>query len=144
MARPFGTKYIETPEKMWELFQDYATQTKANPILKQVFVGKDGRSEFEKREKPLTLEGFELYCSNNDIISDLSQYFANTEGRYSDYQTICTRIKKAIREDQISGGMAGIYNPSITQRLNGLVDKTQTDIKVEQPLFPDDKKLLDE
>jgi hypothetical protein len=26
--------------------------------------------------------------------------------------------------------MAGIYNPSITQRLNNLVEKTQTDVKV--------------
>jgi hypothetical protein len=30
--------------------------------------------------------------------------------------------------------MAGMYNPSITQRLNNLVEKTQTTI-VEQPLF---------
>jgi hypothetical protein len=27
----------------------------------------------------------------------------------------------------MAGGMAGIYNPSITQRLNGLVDKIQED-----------------
>jgi hypothetical protein len=26
--------------------------------------------------------------------------------------------------------MAGIYNPSITQRLNNLVEKTQNDVKV--------------
>jgi hypothetical protein len=32
--------------------------------------------------------------------------------------------------------MAGIYNPSITQRLNGLVDKQETTIR-EQPLFPE-------
>jgi hypothetical protein len=29
-----------------------------------------------------------------------------------------------IRNDQIDGGMVGQYNPSITQRLNGLVEKT--------------------
>jgi hypothetical protein len=38
---------------------------------------------------------------NNDIIEDLSQYFANTEQRYADYQTICSRIRKEIRNDQI-------------------------------------------
>jgi hypothetical protein len=34
--------------------------------------------------------------------------------------------------------MAGIYNPSITQRLNGLVEKSETTIKAEQPLFGND------
>jgi hypothetical protein len=59
------------------------------------------------------------------IINDLSHYFANTNGAYNDYLTICSRIKKAIRKDQIEGGMVGQYNPSITQRLNNLVEKTE-------------------
>ena len=130
MARPVGTKYIETPEKLWELFCQYAEYTKGRPIKKMVFVGKDGEKEFEERERPLTIDGFECWCYDNGIISDLSQYFANTEQRYTEYQTICSRIKKAVRTDQIEGGMAGIYNPSITQRLNNLVEKTQTDVKV--------------
>jgi hypothetical protein len=32
--------------------------------------------------------------------------------------------------------MSGIYNPSITQRLNGLTDKSEVTVK-EQPLFPE-------
>jgi hypothetical protein len=130
-------KYIETPEKMWELFEAYRKEVKSKPIKKHVFVGKDGVSDYEQRERPLTIDGFECWCFDNDIISDLSQYFANTEQRYSDYQTICTRIRKTVREDQISGGMAGIYNPSITQRLNGLTDKSEMIVK-EQPLFPEE------
>ena len=74
----------------------------------------------------MTLEGFELYCWENDIISDLSDYFENKDKRYSDYVPICRAIKKTIRNDQIEGGMVGIYNPSITQRLNNLVEKTDT------------------
>ena len=116
-------KYIESPEKMWELFTDYREHIKSNPIRKQVFVGKDGHVEYEERERPLTIEGFENYVADKDIIADLSQYFANTEGRYTDYQTICSRIKRTIKQCQIEGGMAGIYNPSITQRLNGLAEK---------------------
>jgi hypothetical protein len=131
-------KYIETPEKMWELFELYKTETKSKPILKHVFVGKDGISDNEKREKPLTLEGFECWCYDKGIIGDLSHYFANTGNNYSDYLTICSRIRKAIRTDQIEGGMAGIYNPSITQRLNGLTDKSEMVVK-EQPLFGDEE-----
>ena len=117
-------KHIESPEKMWEYFLQYKEQTKSKPILVHDFVGKDGDEVNRKKERPLTIDGFECWCYDNGIISDLSQYFANTEKRYTDYQTICSRIRKAVRTDQIEGGMSGIYNPSITQRLNNLVEKT--------------------
>jgi hypothetical protein len=129
-------KYIETPEKMWELFCQYKTEKKSNPILVQDFVGKDGDEVNRKKERPLTLEGFEVWCFENNIISDLSKYFANTDNKYSEYCAICHTIKKTIRTDQIEGGMSGIYNPSITQRLNGLTDKSEVTVK-EQPLFPE-------
>jgi DNA polymerase II small subunit/DNA polymerase delta subunit B len=48
----------------------------------------------------------------------------NTDGRYSDYRTVCSHIKKEIRNDQITGGMVGQFNPSITQRLNALKEHT--------------------
>lgn len=131
-------KYIETPEKMWELFEQYKAYTKSRPILVQDFVGKDGDEVNRKKERPLTIDGFECWCYDNGIISDLSQYFANTEQRYNEYQTICSRIRKAVRTDQIEGGMSGIYNPSITQRLNGLTDKSEVMVK-EQPLFKDEE-----
>lgn len=133
MGKP---KYIETPEKMWEHFLAYKKEVKSKPILVQDYVGKDAEMVYREKEKPLTIEGFECWCYDNDIISDLSQYFANTEQRYTEYQTICTRIRKAVRADQITGGMAGIYNPSITQRLNNLVEKTE-DVTPQQP-----KKLV--
>jgi hypothetical protein len=129
-------KYIETPEKMWELFEQYKAYTKSRPILVQDFVGKDGDEVNRKKERPLTIDGFECWCYDNEIISDLSNYFANSDNKYSDYSTICSRIRKAVRTDQIEGGMSGIYNPSITQRLNGLTDKSEI-VHKEQMLFPD-------
>lgn len=130
-------KYIETPEKMWEYFLAYKKEVKSNPIKVQDYVGKDAEMVYREKERPLTIDGFECWCYDNEIISDLSQYFANTEQRYTEYQTICSRIRKAVRTDQIEGGMANIYNPSITQRLNNLVDRVENNVKVEQPLFPD-------
>lgn len=130
-------KYIETPEILWEHFENYKKWVKNNPIKVQDYVGKDAEMVYREKERPLTIDGFECWCYDNDIISDLSQYFANTEQRYTDYQTICSRIRKAVRTDQIEGGMSGIYNPSITQRLNNLVERSETNVKMEQPLFPD-------
>ena len=57
----------------------------------------------------------------------IEHYFANTDGRYEDYRTICSRINDEIKSDQIDGGMCGQYNPSITQRLNGLTEKVKTE-----------------
>jgi len=125
-------KYIETPEKMWEYFEAYRSQVKANPRTKTVFPGKDAIPQREPLERPLTLEGFENWCANAGIIEDLSNYFANTKGNYSDYSTICSRIKRVIRQDQIEGGMVGQYNASITQRLNALVEKQENQVFIEQ------------
>jgi hypothetical protein len=132
MARPKGTKYIETPDKMWELFVAYKTEVKNNPRKKHTFVGKDGISEFELLERPLTIEGFECFVMQNTIVTypDLSEYFEGKNESYKDYFPVCSRIKREIREDQIEGGMVGQYNPSITQRLNNL--KEQTETKVDQ------------
>ena len=137
MARPFGTKNIETPEILWEYFEAYRNKVKSNPRKKHVFVGKDGKSEYELLEVPLTLEGFECYCYDNDIISDLGHYFSNHQQRYSDFVTICSRIRKTIKDDQIQGGLVGQYNASITQRLNGLTEKVQTDTNININKLPD-------
>lgn len=134
-------KYIETPEKMWQHFFDYREDIKRNPII--VVEQKKGntilpkgltKAEFKMyanttielpAQRPLTMEGFQNYLDNKDIITDVTDYFENKEGRYSDYIRVCSRIRRTIKQDQIEGGMAGIYNPSITQRLNGLAEKKE-------------------
>lgn len=128
-------KYIETPEVMAQLFEDYKNECKTNPRRKHVFVGKDGTSDYELLERPLTIEGFRVYCY--DKIGCVKQYFDNPDKRYNEYITICSHIREVIRRDQIEGGMVGQYNPSITQRLNGLKESIEQ-TNFEQPLFPKD------
>lgn len=130
-------KKIESPEKLLEYFKQYREFTKSNPFVIEDWVGGMAKDVERKKEKPLTVEGFENWLEDQNIIGQLSHYFANTNNAYSEFLTICSRIKREIRQDQIEGGMAGIYNPSITQRLNSLVDKSENVVVVEQPLFPD-------
>lgn len=125
-------KYIETPEKMYELFTDYKDFVKTNPIKVQDFVGKDAEEVYRKKERPLTMIGFLNYLDYEGIISDATDYFENKEDRYSDYVRICSRIKREIQEDQIGGGMVGIYNPSITQRLNNLTERIESEVIVSE------------
>jgi hypothetical protein len=144
-------KNIPTPEIMWEHFTSYRKEIEDNPIM--VVEQKKGNTIIPKdftgerlpdtivmlpHKRPLTLEGFENWCADNNIISDLSHYFCNLENRYADFIAICSRIRKTIRQDQIEGGMVGIYNPSITQRLNGLTDKKEIQHSgLNIPVLPD-------
>lgn len=115
-------KFIETPEAMYELFQEYKKSLKPREIQKATPKG----VVTEWHTSPLTMEGFEVFVYNWEGIESkgVEQYFSNRDGRYLAYVDICSRIKKEIRRDQIEGGMVGQFNPSITQRLNGLTEKT--------------------
>jgi len=129
------SKYIETPEQMYELFEAYKANRKPREIQKATVKGVV--SEFHM--PPLTMEGFDVYVMNYEGTQSkgVEQYFSNREGRYSAYVDICSRIKREIRNDQIEGGMVGQYNPSITQRLNNLTEKTDVTTggdKMNQPV----------
>lgn len=115
-------KFIETPEKLMQIFEEYKAYTLANPRTKWVLSQKTAEMVAEPLRIPLTNEGFEIFCYNN--YSDVHHYMDNTDGRYSAYRTVCSHIKKEIRNDQITGGMVGQFNPSITQRLNALKEHT--------------------
>jgi hypothetical protein len=128
-------KTIATPEAMYELFEAYRADVKSKPFIVTDWVGAGAKQVDRTKEKPLTYEGFANYCFLQGIIYDTDDYFHNRGGAYNDFRAICAMIKRLIREDQIAGGMAGVYNPSITQRLNGLVEKTEnknevTEIKI--------------
>lgn len=126
MATRGVKKKIESPEVMWQYFLDYKKEVESNPFKVQDFVGKDGEMVYREKNRCLSMIGFWSYLDDKEIISDPSDYFENKEGRYEDFIHICSRIKRQIKRDQIEGGMAGVYNTSITQRLNGLTEKQET------------------
>lgn len=128
-------KKIESPEKMWDLFEQYKVHTKSNPYIVKDWVGKDGNQIEREKERPLTMVGFEAY-----VLQDLHHYFSNYKddgSNYDEFVDICSIIRKVISAEQIEGGMANVYNHSITARLNGLVEKQEIKATLEQPLFPD-------
>ncbi|MGB0896894.1 MAG: hypothetical protein ACPGRW_06200 [Flavobacteriaceae bacterium] len=117
------TRIFKTPEDLQKAFNEYKEDLKeqANEWVKVQYVGKDGERKAEPQKVPMTMEGFERFCYNN--YGCVNQYFDNQDGYYTDFLTICSRVKREIRENQITGGLLGFYNPSITQRLNNLVDR---------------------
>lgn len=123
---------IESIDHMETLWLEYKEQVEeqSKEWLKVQYVGKNGERMTDAQKIPLTFEGFKRYCHDTGI-GTIEQYFTNQDELYDKYIGVCTRIKNEIRENQIIGGMLGFFNPSITQRLNGLTDKQE--IKTDQP-----------
>ena len=129
-------KYIETPEKLMQLFKDYVLHELKNPMYKREYVGKDGEEKDTPLQTPITFEGFECYLSELEIIEDLGDYSSNKDGRYGEYATIITRIRKNCYVHNFKGAAVGLFNPSLIARKLGLTDKSEV-VHKEQPLFPD-------
>lgn len=129
------TRIFKKPEELLKAFEGYKESTKeaARKWGKVQYVGKDGNRVEDYPMMPLTFEGFSIYCRKN--YGCVKQYFDNQQNNYDDFLTICSHVKEEIRDNQITGGLLGFFNPSITQRLNGLAEKSQVDFKTEQPLF---------
>lgn len=140
-------KYIKTPDKLWEFFSQYREETKSNPIkiVEQrkgtINIPKDFAGNFPDAiielplQRPLTMEGFQNYLENQGIITDVTDYFENKDNRYSEYVRIASRVRREIRDDQITGGMCGVFNSSITARLNGLTEKIQAAVTTDNFLI---------
>jgi DNA polymerase II small subunit/DNA polymerase delta subunit B len=126
MAKVGRPRNLDSPEQLYELFKKYKEDVKANPRIKSVFGGKEFEERAEPLERPLTMEGFEIFCWDN--VGCVEDYFKNTGKRYEEFTPICSRIRKEIREDQITGGMVGQYNASITQRLNNLKEQVEQNV----------------
>lgn len=130
-------KYIETPEKLWELFLAYKKEVKDNPRIKVEYVGKDGETKHTPIERPLTLDGFYTFGYDKEVT--IHHYFDNPEGAYDEYRGIITRVRKAVRAEQIDGAMVNHYNSNLTARINGLSDKQDIEVKTQvSPFTPFD------
>jgi hypothetical protein len=123
-------RIFKTESDLLQAWNNYKQEleVKANEWLKIQYVGKDGERVSDPYKLPLTYEGFLRYCYDNHGV--VKQYFENKDGYYTEFVSICSRIKNEIKENQITGGLLGVYNPSITQRLNGLTEKTESKVEI--------------
>ena len=118
------TRIFRTPDELeqaWKLYKE--SLEKQEEWFKVQYVGKEGERVTDAFKMPYTFDGFEVFCYEN--YGCVEQYFKNTGGLYNDFVPLCSHIKKEIRSNQITGGLLGVYNPSITQRLNNLVEKVE-------------------
>jgi len=129
------TRIFKKPEELSKAFEEYKkdVEKQSKEWLNVQYVGKDGERKADGLKVPYTLEGFERFARNN--YGCIEQYFKNQGDLYDNFVPVCSQVRKEIRENQIIGGMLGVFNPSITQRLNGLADKTETKDTTEPRVF---------
>lgn len=126
------TRIFRSPDELeiaWKLYKEHLEEEARN-WTKVQYVGKEGQRMEDSFKLPYTYDGFCVFCYKN--YGTVKDYFDNKDGYYDDFSVICSHIKQEIRANQITGGLLGMYNPSITQRLNNLVEKTE-DVTPQQP-----------
>jgi hypothetical protein len=117
-------RIFQTPEDLWKVFEEYAEHVKANPLFKYEST-KDGSIIAIPLTPPITMEGFNLFIFYKGLGEGAHQYFENKGEAYNEFFGVCTRIREAVRNNHIAGGMVGLYNSSLTARLNGLTEKRE-------------------
>jgi len=121
------TRIFKEPKDLMQAWEEYKEHLKIEALqwTKIQYVGKEGQRMEDAFKLPYTFDGFEVFCYNK--YGYIEQYFKNTGSLYNDFVPLCSHIKKEIRSNQITGGLLGMYNPSITQRINNLTEKIETD-----------------
>ncbi len=125
---PTKQKYIETPERLWELFEEYVKHEANNPMYKTEYVGKDGNEVQTKLNVPIMFEGFECYLADRQIINDLGDYSKNDDNRYEAYAPIITRIRKNCFVQNFKGASVGLFNANLIAKKLGLIEKVEQKI----------------
>jgi hypothetical protein len=139
-------KYIETPEdllRMWNEYKDYRLKLyDALPVANN----KTGEVLYLPVQKPLTRWSFEAYVFNT-YGHHVKQYLDNQDNSYTAYLGVTTHIRNEWTDDHVSGTMTGKYKaPNLTARVASIGDKQDittngeniNDIKVKIILPSDD------
>ena len=124
------TRIFKKPEELGAKWEEYKAslieEAKKWGIVQ--YVGKNGERMEDYPKLPIILKGFYGWCLRNNV-GTVHQYFDNSEGLYDEFLVICTRVRDEVEVDHITGGLIGKYNSSITQRLHGLAERNETNVK---------------
>ena len=139
------TKNFESPADLWAAFVEYKNNCDVTPWLKNDVIRSGehaGQLLHIPTQRPYTRQGFA------DYIGMSWQGVANygEKESHKEYFEVFTRITQAIDTQQLEGAMVGAFNANIVARVQGLSEKTNTDIttqgdKIILTIGKDDAKL---
>jgi len=119
-----GRNYvIETPEQLWQNFQEYAEWLEDNPLVEIDYRGKDIIAVDLPKLRPFTKDGFALACglSGWEVI--------NSWKKRKGFFEVITRIEKYIYAQKFEGAASGFLNANIIASDLGLKERTEHSIE---------------
>ena len=130
---------FKTPLDLAQVADAYFKSCDDNPVeistrktvgAKQTGKGSEAKSVEVKEcvPTPYTIEDFCDFANINGWTSFKSAKTYQTE----EFSTIIRAIEQRIRGQQIRGSLVGLYNANLTARINGLAEKVDSNINVEQ------------
>lgn len=122
-------KYIQTPDELWKLFENYKTDTFKDKLTVPQSHVKLGVVYLDYYP-PLTEQGFEAWLCNKGIISQTKDYFTNRDNRYDEFVPIVTRIKNEIFSHNFKYAAVGAYKENLIARQLGMADKQEANVNV--------------
>lgn len=143
MSRPFTIAsrvgrppLYPDPEDLAKVADEYFTWCDNNPIetstrklvgaeqsAKSGSKAKSDETKFTAR-RAYTLDGFCLFAR----ISDWSSFKSAEAHSDTEYLAVIHAIEQTIRDQQVSGALAGVFNANIVARLNGLAEVQKQEI----------------
>jgi hypothetical protein len=115
-------KYLESPKRLLELWQEYKNSVGYDQIEQST---PKGEIVTLNVRKPFLKSGFEVFCFYK-LGFGIGQYLDNQDKAYGEYLDVVTCIRKEWETDQVTGTMTGKYKaPNLTARLNGIADKQE-------------------
>ena len=121
------TKYIESPEQLWQYWLDYKKSLPS--ISVPVTHPKLGVVNLDIAQ-PIHEQGFNIWMfENTDFAgSGVHQYFHNRGGEYDSYVATISRIKDDKFEHNYKYASAGLHKEKLTMSLLGMAEKTESKV----------------
>ena len=133
-------KKLKSPKILMDAAKEYFEWCHANPVIKNEMIKSGehaGSIVAVPVLRPYTWMGLEMWLYDKKIIAKLDDYRANKNDNYSDFSDTLMHITNIIRDQQLTGGLADIFNSNLISRVLGLSEKSESTVTIEQPLFPD-------
>lgn len=135
MGRP---RAFKSPAHFWETAVKYFKLTDGAPWLKKDYKGKDAVEVDIPTQSPYLWSGFDDFCLQSSICASAKDYrtaMRNPEyldGRYADFTEVVRAVNDIMTGQKLSGAIVGAFNSNIVARLEGLAEKTESEVTVKE------------
>jgi hypothetical protein len=121
---------FSSPALLWEEACNYFADCDLNPVETEDWVGKDAVSVTRKKPLPYTIGGFCIWVgASRHWWNEFRK--AREADKDDDFLEVITRIDTIIFEQQYAGAATGQYQQNIVARALGLVEKSDSAVKMD-------------